>query len=71
MTTNIVESLNNIDQKARLLSIDYLVEWLRKLLQRWFAERREATLKLDSTLSQKAEKCFREHFSQGLPLMVS
>ena len=71
MTTNIAESLNNVDRKARLLPVGYLVEWLMDLLQRWFAERREAALKLDSTLSQKAEKCFREHFSQGLPLTVS
>ena len=71
MTTNIAESLNNVDRKVRLLHVGYLVEWSRELLQKWFAERREAALNLDSTLVKKAEKHFREHFSQGLLLTVS
>ncbi|GMN60740.1 hypothetical protein TIFTF001_029839 [Ficus carica] len=32
MTTNITESLNNMDQKARLIPVGFLVEWLRELL---------------------------------------
>ncbi|GMN69303.1 hypothetical protein TIFTF001_038352 [Ficus carica] len=35
MTTNIAESFNNMDPKARLMPVGFLVEWLRALLQRW------------------------------------
>ncbi|GMN48193.1 hypothetical protein TIFTF001_017370 [Ficus carica] len=35
MTTNIAESFNNVDRKARLMPVGFLVEWLRALLQRW------------------------------------
>ncbi|GMN24233.1 hypothetical protein TIFTF001_051355 [Ficus carica] len=35
MTTNITESLNSVDRKARLMPVGFLVEWLRELLQRW------------------------------------
>ncbi|GMN46264.1 hypothetical protein TIFTF001_015451 [Ficus carica] len=39
MTTNIAESLNNVDRKARLMPVGFLVEWLRELQQRWFFQR--------------------------------
>ena len=71
MTTNIAESLNNVDQKARLMPVGFLVEWLRELLQRWFVKRREAALKLESILAPKAEKCLREQYALGLTLMVN
>ncbi|GMN63446.1 hypothetical protein TIFTF001_032531 [Ficus carica] len=35
MITNIAESFNNVDRKARLMPVGFLVEWLRALLQRW------------------------------------
>ncbi|GMN72735.1 hypothetical protein TIFTF001_052058 [Ficus carica] len=35
MKTNIAESFNNVDRKARLMPVGFLVEWLRALLQRW------------------------------------
>ncbi|GMN70233.1 hypothetical protein TIFTF001_039278 [Ficus carica] len=56
MTTNIAESFNNMDRKARLMPVGFLVEWLRALLQRWFVERREEALKITSKLAPKAEK---------------
>ncbi|GMN67128.1 hypothetical protein TIFTF001_036184 [Ficus carica] len=34
MTTNIAESLNSVDRKAKLMPVGFLVEWLRELLQR-------------------------------------
>ena len=71
MTTNIAESLNNVDQKARLMPVGFLVEWLRELLQRWFVERHEATLKLESRLAPKAEKRLCEQYALGLTLMVN
>ncbi|GMN20190.1 hypothetical protein TIFTF001_050997 [Ficus carica] len=66
MTTNIAESFNNVDRKARLMPVGFLVEWLRALLQRWFVEKREEALKITSKLAPKAEKLIRTHFSVGL-----
>lgn len=66
MTTNIVESLNNVDRKARLMPVGFLVEWLRELQQRWFVARREEAIKLRSKLAPKAEKLIRTNFSVGL-----
>ncbi|GMN21588.1 hypothetical protein TIFTF001_048901 [Ficus carica] len=68
MTTNIAESLNNVDRKARLMPVGFLVEWLRELLQRWFVERREEILKITSKLAPKAEKLLRTNFSLGLTI---
>ncbi|GMN72744.1 hypothetical protein TIFTF001_052906 [Ficus carica] len=66
MTTNIAESLNNVDRKARLMPVGFLVEWLRELQQRWFVARREEAIKLTSKLAPKAEKLIRTNFSVGL-----
>ncbi|GMN62594.1 hypothetical protein TIFTF001_031681 [Ficus carica] len=66
MTTNIAESLNNVDRKARLMPVGFLVEWLRELQQRWFVARREEAIKLTSKLALKAEKLIRTNFSVGL-----
>ncbi|GMN60452.1 hypothetical protein TIFTF001_029541 [Ficus carica] len=66
MTINIAESFNNMDRKARLMPVGFLVEWLRALLQRWFVERREEALKITYKLAPKTEKLIRTHFSVGL-----
>ncbi|GMN64858.1 hypothetical protein TIFTF001_033921 [Ficus carica] len=66
MTTNIAESLNSVDRKARLIPVGFMVEWLRELQQRWFVERREEVLKITSKLAPKAEKLIRTNFSLGL-----
>ncbi|GMN63835.1 hypothetical protein TIFTF001_032889 [Ficus carica] len=58
MTINIVESLNSIKWKAKLMLVGFLVEWLRELLQRWFFKRREKALKLTPKLTPKAENFF-------------
>ncbi|GMN64659.1 hypothetical protein TIFTF001_033749 [Ficus carica] len=70
MTTNIVESLNSVDQKAKLMPVGFLVEWLKELLQRWFFERCEEVLKLTSKLAPKAEKLLRTQFSSGLTVTM-
>ena len=70
MTTNIAESLNSVDRKIRLMLVGFLVEWLRKLLQRWFVERREEVVKLTSKLSPKAKKLLRTQFSLGLTVTI-
>ncbi|GMN45026.1 hypothetical protein TIFTF001_014208, partial [Ficus carica] len=66
MTTNIAESLNNVDRKAMLMLVGFLVEWLRELQQRWFVARREEAIKLTSKLTPKVEKLIRTNFSVGL-----
>ncbi|GMN47892.1 hypothetical protein TIFTF001_017065 [Ficus carica] len=66
MTTNIAESLNIVDRKARLMLVGFLVEWLRELQQRWFVDGREEALKITSKLAPKAEKLIRTNFSLGL-----
>ncbi|GMN63707.1 hypothetical protein TIFTF001_032790 [Ficus carica] len=68
MTTNIAESLNNVDWKARLMPVGFLVEWLREPLERWFVERREEALKITLKLAPKAEKLIRTNFSLGLTI---
>ena len=70
MTTNIAESLNNVDRKARLMPVGFLVEWLRELQQRWFVARREEAIKLTSKLATKAEKLIRTNFGIGLLVTV-
>ncbi|GMN58103.1 hypothetical protein TIFTF001_027205 [Ficus carica] len=68
MTTNITESLNSVDRKARLMPVGLLVEWLRELLQRWFVQRREKALKITSKLTPNAKKLIRTNFSLGLTI---
>ena len=70
MTTNIAESFNSLDRKARLMPIGFLVEWVRELLQRWFVERREQALSTNSKLAPKAELLLRTNFSLGLSVTV-
>ncbi|GMN74982.1 hypothetical protein TIFTF001_052500 [Ficus carica] len=70
MKTNITESLNSVDRKARLMLVGFLVEWLRELLQRWFVERREEALKITSKLAPKADKLIRTNFSLGLTVTL-
>ena len=70
MTTNIAESLNSVDRRARLMPVGFLVEWLRELLQRWFVHRREEALKITSKLAPNAEKSIRTNFSFGLTVTV-
>ncbi|GMN21846.1 hypothetical protein TIFTF001_043400 [Ficus carica] len=66
MTTNIAESLNSVDRKARLMPVGFLVEWLRELLQIWFVERREKALTITLKLAPKVEKLIHTNFSLGL-----
>ncbi|GMN66771.1 hypothetical protein TIFTF001_035839 [Ficus carica] len=66
MTTNIIESLNSVDRKPKLMPVGFLVEWLRELLQRSFVDKRIEALKLTSKLAPKAKKLLRTKFSLGL-----
>lgn len=70
MTTNIAESLNSVDRKARLMPVGFLVEWLRELLQRWFVQRREEALNIKSKLAPYADHLIRTNFAHGLKVTV-
>ncbi|GKG32520.1 hypothetical protein Tco_0430030, partial [Tanacetum coccineum] len=41
MTSNSAESINNLTRDVRKVPITHLTEWYRKLVQRWYCERRE------------------------------
>ncbi|GJW37348.1 transposase, MuDR, MULE transposase domain protein [Tanacetum coccineum] len=41
MTSNSAESINNLTRDVRKVPITNLMEWYRKLVQRWYCERRE------------------------------
>ncbi|KAK2664668.1 hypothetical protein Ddye_003242 [Dipteronia dyeriana] len=59
MTTNIAECLNSILKVARELPATKLVDHIHGLLQKWFWERREATVKMSTPLTNWAEKRLR------------
>ncbi|KAI9175032.1 hypothetical protein LWI28_026403 [Acer negundo] len=56
ITTNIAECLNGILKDARELPITKLVEHIRGLLQKWFWERREAAVKMNTPMTKWAKK---------------
>lgn len=56
MTSNIAESMNNALSGARSLPIVRLLEAIRLMMTRWFAERREDANSQHTTLSRGVEK---------------
>ncbi|KAG7542685.1 hypothetical protein ISN45_Aa07g026420 [Arabidopsis thaliana x Arabidopsis arenosa] len=56
MTTNIAESMNKALSKARSLPIVRLLESIRTMMTRWFAERRVDANSQQTTLSRGVEK---------------
>ncbi|KAG7532917.1 MULE transposase domain [Arabidopsis thaliana x Arabidopsis arenosa] len=59
MTTNIAESMNKALSKARSLPIVRLLESIRTMMTRWFAERRVDANSQQTTLSRGVENCYR------------
>ncbi|KAI3933283.1 hypothetical protein MKW98_006642 [Papaver atlanticum] len=56
MTTNIVESWNNVLLSARKLPITHLVDFIRSQLMGWFSDRRELAAQHNYHLSDYAKK---------------
>ncbi|XP_013704206.1 uncharacterized protein LOC106407905 [Brassica napus] len=56
MTTNIAESMNRALSNARGLNIVRILESIRALMTRWFAERREDARSQPTTLTRGVEK---------------
>ncbi|KAK2657869.1 hypothetical protein Ddye_010921 [Dipteronia dyeriana] len=65
MTTNIAECLNGILMNAREMSVTKLVEHIRGLLQKWFWEKREATVKMSTPLTKWEEKRLRRRSNKS------
>lgn len=55
-TTNIAESMNKVLSKARSFPIVRLLESIRSMMTRWFAERREDARSMKTTLTRAVEK---------------
>ncbi|CAL9031090.1 unnamed protein product [Prunus brigantina] len=50
MTTNIAESINSVLRFARMLPVVHLIEEIRNMLQNWFSQRRDLSMKCKSML---------------------
>ncbi|CAL9030233.1 unnamed protein product [Prunus brigantina] len=69
MTTNIAECLNSITRDARKLPITNFMEYLRmNILQNWFHKCRTEVAKMDSHLTEWADKLVQENNQKGLSL---
>ncbi|RAL50867.1 hypothetical protein DM860_005223 [Cuscuta australis] len=55
MTSNLAESMNNVNKNARDYSVAKLVEFLRGRMQRWFHERAEIASSTRTPLPKKRE----------------
>ena len=70
MTTGIVESLNIVLKDAKDLPILQLVEELRNLLQKWFANRKQQALSMTIELTTWADGKHRIRFNTSLTYKV-
>ncbi|XP_021813085.1 uncharacterized protein LOC110756023 [Prunus avium] len=50
MTTNIAESINSVLRFSRMLPVVHLIEEIRNMLQNWFYQRRDLSMKCKSML---------------------
>ena len=70
MTTGIVESLNIVLKDAKDLPILQLVEELRNLLQKWFANHKQQALSMTIELTTWADGKHRIRFNTSLTYKV-
>ena len=70
MTTGIAESLNVVLKDARDLPILQLIEELRYLLQKWFANRKQQALSMTIELTTWADGKHRIRFNTSLTYKV-
>lgn len=55
MTSNFAECINGVLKEERAFPIAYFVDSIRKLLSRWFAERREKAVSLKTNFTDAVE----------------
>ena len=55
MTSNFCECINGVLKEERAFPIAYFVDSIRKMLSRWFAERREQAASMKTNLTEAAE----------------
>ncbi|KAL0846802.1 hypothetical protein Bca101_020048 [Brassica carinata] len=70
MTTNIAESMNRALSNARGLNILRILESIRVMMTRWFAERREVARLQQTTLTRGVEKQLQGRVSDARMLTV-
>ncbi|CAA7048307.1 unnamed protein product [Microthlaspi erraticum] len=70
MTSNIAESVNSVLKIARGYPVAYLLEELRKLVTRWFMNRREQALSLQTFFTPKVERILTKRSTIGDTLTV-
>ncbi|XP_048634998.1 uncharacterized protein LOC125608615 [Brassica napus] len=70
MTTNIAESMNRALSNARGLSIVRILESIRVMMTRWFAERREDARSQRTTLTRGVEKLLHGRVTAARDLAV-
>ncbi|KAL0864777.1 hypothetical protein Bca101_043895 [Brassica carinata] len=70
MTTNIADSMNRALSNARGLNILRILESIRVMMTRWFAERREDARLQQTTLTRGVEKQLQGHASDARMLTV-
>lgn len=55
MTSNFAECINGVLKEERAFPVAYFVDSIRKMLSRWFAERREKAASLKTNFTEEAE----------------
>ncbi|XP_048619840.1 uncharacterized protein LOC106369821 [Brassica napus] len=70
MTTNIAESMNRALSHARGLNIVRILESIRVMMTRWFADRREDARSQPTTLTRGVEKLLYGHVTAARELTV-
>ncbi|XP_056852680.1 uncharacterized protein LOC108830060 [Raphanus sativus] len=70
MTTNIAESMNRALSNARGLNIVRILESIRVMMTRWFAERREDARSQRTTLTRGVEKLLHDRVTAARDLTV-
>ena len=66
MTSNFAECINSVLKEDRAFPIAYFVDSIRKVLSRWFAERREEAPSFKTNLTEEAElRLHMRHANMG------
>lgn len=71
MTSNIVESVKAITKSAKTFPIEYLLEFLRCILQNWFCKNRDDAHKTSTNLASKYECMLQERSSKSAKIKVT
>lgn len=62
LTSNIAESMNKVMSHARNYPIVQLLDEVRSMMTRWFSDRRNDALKMNTSLTRGVEKILQVRF---------